>query len=50
MMDYEHWRGVGQTAVVAVAAVALLILVLWFSIARYDECRTEHPWWYCVSR
>jgi hypothetical protein len=19
------------------------------SIARYNECRTDHPWWYCID-
>jgi hypothetical protein len=49
-MDYEHWRGVGQTAVVGVLMVAAVVLLLWMGLARYEECRTVHPWWYCVSR
>jgi hypothetical protein len=32
--------------------VALLIALAGFTLscAKYNECRTEHPWWYCLDR
>lgn len=47
-MDREHAAGVARTAILLAAIVGLLLMQLACGFARFDECTTVHPWWYCL--
>jgi hypothetical protein len=34
----------------AVAVALILALAVGCGVMRYQECRTEHPWWYCLGQ
>lgn len=48
-MDREHVRGVMFYGLVAAMLALLIAGSLFLAFARFDECTTVHPWWYCLG-
>lgn len=47
----EHgMKDIVSTLIALGVVVVFILLSASCGIARYNECRTEHPWWYCINR
>jgi predicted membrane chloride channel (bestrophin family) len=42
-------KDITSTLIVVVIIAAFLALSAACGYARYQECRTTHPWWYCIQ-
>jgi hypothetical protein len=39
-----------EQILIALVMVGILVLAGSCGVMRYRECRTDHPWWYCLGR